>query len=325
MDPTTQAALGLLEPALTAPDSRAFGTALKIHGPVLAEEVRYLDGKSKSPDQAVRRNATRLLATTIKGGALDVLRKRIADTQDPQVFILALEGLLRESDAKRLAASRPELLAAALSDPDPEVLETAQRAPAGPKPPNLQEVLERAWKSPDEQVRAAGLEVVTQAGLGQFEPLVKDALLHARENAPYPFREMYEMLSKSDDPGMAEVFRKSLQKSGEVGDFLNGIGKSRKPWLRALLLEQARQNDNQRWNAFSMLTEWGSDTEQDLLALCVDLLEKTPIKDDLERRRYLFDLEACRKYLGKLGGHEFAWDQRDAMLELARQRLRAAR
>ena len=323
MDPATQAALSLLEPALSAPDSPAFSEALKTHGPILAEEVPYLDDKSKSPQELTRRNATRLLATTIKGDALNVLRRRIADTQDPHVFIIALRGLLREPDAKRLAASRPELLTAALADPDPKVMEIALRAAALAGLPNLQEILERALKSSDEPVQAAALEVIAQVGLGKLEQLVKDALLHARKNAPYPFRELYHILSMSDDPGMAAVFRQSLAQTGEVATFLDGTSQSRKPWLRALLLEMAQQDRIERWGAFRELAAWGPETEPELVKLCAELLDKTPAQEGLERRRYLFDLEACRTFLGKLAGRKFAWDERDAMLEFARTRLRS--
>lgn len=321
---TTQAALSLLEPVLSALNSQEFGKALKIHGPVLAEEVPYLDEKSKSTQELTRRNATRLLCTTVKGGALDVLRKRIADTPDPQMFVLALHGLSREPDAKRLAASRPELLTAALKDADPQVMGVALRAAALAGIPNLQEVLEHALKSPDEPVRAAGLEVVAQVGLGTLEPLVKEALQNARKGAPYPFPEMYHMLAASDDPGMAAVFRQSLEQTGELAAFMNGTAQSRKPWLRGLLLELAQKDNLQRWSAFKALADWGSETEHDLLTLSVELLVKTPTKDGIDRRRYLMDIEACRDYLGKLAGNEFAWDQRDGMLEFARQRLRAA-
>lgn len=66
MDLATQAALSLLELALSAADPHAFGEALRVHGPILAEEVPDLDDKSKSPQELTRRNATRLLATTIQ-------------------------------------------------------------------------------------------------------------------------------------------------------------------------------------------------------------------------------------------------------------------
>ena len=321
MEPATQAALSLLDSALSAPDAQAFGEALKTHGPISAEEVPYLDEKSKSPAELVRRNAARLLATTVKGDALNVLRRRIADTPDPQVFIIALRGLLREPDAKRLASARPELLAAALNDPDPRVLGVALRGAALAGLPNLEALLAGALKSPDQEVRGAALEVIAQVGLGSLEPLVKDALLHARKRAPYPFLEMYRMLSRSDDPDMAAVFRQSLQQTEEVSAFFNGITESRKPWLRGLLLGMMRQDGPMRWNAFRALTSFRPDGERELVSFCAELLEKTPTGDALERRRYLFDLEACRDYLGELAGRTFAWDERDAMLAFARTRL----
>ena len=108
------------------------------------------------------------------------------------------------------------------------------------------------------------------------------------------------------------------------GGFLNGSADSRKPWLRALLLEMTRVNGVERWGPFRALADWGSDTEKDLLTLCVELLEKTPTGDELTRRRYLYDLGAVRDFLGKLAGRKFAWDERDAMLEFARTRLRAS-
>lgn len=97
-----QVAQELLGRVLSATSQAEFAEALRIHGPGPAEEVPLLADKAASPEPAVRRNATRLLQTTTKGDAPDVLRKLVKQTSDPAVFVFAAAGLLGESDGPAL-------------------------------------------------------------------------------------------------------------------------------------------------------------------------------------------------------------------------------
>ena len=109
------------------------------------------------------------------------------------------------------------------------------KRPSG-RPARSGSLLAGALKRPPTRGPVATLEVIAQVGLGSLEPLVKDALLHARKRA-YTFSEMYRMLSRSDDRALSAVFRQSLQQTeGEVSAFSAGSQRSRKPWLRGLLL-----------------------------------------------------------------------------------------
>lgn len=320
-----QVAQELLNRVLTAATPAEFGKELRVHGPVHAEEVPLLADKAQSPDPTVRRNAARLLQTTTKGDAPEVLRKLIKQTSDPVVFVIAAEGLLRESDSRALCAAKPELLAAALKETEPRTLVAALRVGACAKAPGLHDAIAQLLRHPDRDVRYAAVEVLEQVGVGPLEPALKAILRDRPQGLTYPLGALYRLLLNYDDPELAAAFKNSLADAdvSQSVDFLNAVTPSRKPWVRQLLLELATTEGLNRWPAFVTLSGWGAETELDLLKICVAVLEKAPPKSEEQKRwMYLVDLEECRKYLGRLAGRApYTPDEADAALAFARQRL----
>lgn len=318
----------LLEKVLNAATEEQYREALRQYGPVLAQDIPYLAQQSQSEQPTVRRHAARLLTTTLKDGAVRALRARVADTMDPQVFIIALSGLSHEPDAKALSQSRPQLLAAALAQDDPQLLAAAVRIAGQAALPDIHALLQRVLQHPSEEVRAAAIEALATVGPGPLEPQLTAVLKEATPSSPYPFAILYRLLGNSDNPAMAAVFAGSLQgvSVAREADFFNGIQNSRKPWLRGLLLDLARGDSRNRASAFITLTDWPDpDTQRELVRICVQQLEKAPPPGSPERRHYLVELEPCRQYLGKRAGRgPFSWEEYDAALATARQLLKDA-
>ena len=129
---------------------------------------------------------------------------------------------------------------------------------------------------------------------------------------------------------MGDVFLRSLDQASVdlETDFLNGIAlsKSRKPWLKELLLTLARQDIKVRWSAFDRLAKWGTDApETELLAICVHELEQRIPKDPAAPTHYEIQLESCRSYLGTLAQRPFEWGDLRRALEFAKKRLSATK
>lgn len=72
----TPSTKSLLDKILNAPTEEQYREALRQYGPVLAQDIDYLAQQSQSEQPTIRRHAARLLVTTLKGGALRVLRAR---------------------------------------------------------------------------------------------------------------------------------------------------------------------------------------------------------------------------------------------------------
>jgi len=321
----TPSTKSLLDKILNAPTEEQYREALRQYGPVLAQDIDYLAQQSQSEQPTIRRHAARLLVTTLKGGALRVLRARVADTTDPQVFIIALSGLSHEPDATTLAQSRPQLLAAALADDDPLVLTAAIQIAGQAALPGIHELLARLLQHPSEAVRSAAVEAIAKVGVGPLEAQLKAVLQGATPSSTYPFVVLYRLLGNSDDSSMAAVFADSLKgiSVSREADFFNGIQHSRKPWLRALLLDLARGESRNRSAAFVTLTDWpDADTQRELVRICLQRLEAAPPASSPERRHYLVELEPCRRYLGmRAGRNPFSWEEYDAALATAQQLL----
>lgn len=320
-----QAAQELLGRVLSATSQSEFAESLRIHGPVHAEEVPLLAEKAQSAEQTVRRNATRLLQTTTKGDAPDALRKLVKQTADPAVFVIAAAGLVGESDGPAQCGARPELLAAALKESEPVILIAALKVGACAKVKGLHDAIGKLLLSPDREVRYAAVDALEQVGIGPLEPLLKTILRDRPQGLTYPFISLYRLLLDSDDPELAVAFKHSLVGAdiSQSTAFLNAVASSRKPWVRQLLLDLASTEGLDRWPAFVTLAAWGPATEPELLKICIAALEKIPpASEQLKHRRYVVDLEECRKYLGRLAGrNRYSTEETDAALAFARQRL----
>ncbi len=315
----------LQQPTVT---SKTFGEALLNHGSILPEELPYLTTAAGSANPVVRKNAVYLIAKIQTPESLAVLRRLATDSDDAQVFVLAVDGLRKSSDGKQLAATRPALALQAMLDPDSTVQSAAVRVGWLSGDPAFLQEMEKRLHSPLPPVRDAVTAILAANGAGPLDRPLREILLHPSADVRYGYADIYQALAQSDDPTMGDVFLRSLGHASIdlQTDFLNGISlsKSRKPWLRELLLTLARQDSKVRWSAFDRLTKWGTDApETELLAICVQELEQRIPKDPAVQTHYELQLESCRGYLGTLAQRPFEWGDLRRALEFAKKRLSA--
>lgn len=314
---------GLLDSLLDSANDEEFEQRLRLHGPISDGEVSALIKKAKSPQARTRRNATALLRLTRDSDAKAALVRFAAETSDEAQYAVALGGLLEDPRLPSLV--RPELLKAALSSSDPEVLAVALQVSAKTKQPGVEAAVESALSHPNLKVRQAALRAAYAASPAKFEPQLVAELL--KEDSPLTPLELYRALSHSDDSKMAEVFARSLklQSGNRSTDFHNGIyfGGGRKPWLRALLLELLKQGGNLSNSAFHILESWG-DSDKTLCAFCIDALQHAPPTTDPDYHLYMVNLEQCRVYLGTLAGHApFTPEEREPALIFAQSWIKS--
>ena len=63
--------------------------ALRVHGPLQAEEVQYIYEAISSSDETRRRNAAGLLLATVKGNAVELQHKALLETKDAVVWAIS--------------------------------------------------------------------------------------------------------------------------------------------------------------------------------------------------------------------------------------------
>lgn len=300
----------ILENLLNAPDDRAFGKQLRIHGPVVEDEILYLKEQTTSPNLTVRHNAALLLSFARTEKVKPMLEELVNKSGDSYVVMVALNRLLGDPNGQTIALQNSKKIEQALTSEDPEVLRLSLKAGMIIHSPNLEKHLARGLLQNNPKVREAALEVLADIGPSSFEPQIKEALLHKKEHPDDSYTTLYQILSRSDDPKMKEVFQTSLvgADTSQWLDFSNGIflSKSRKPWLKALLLDLIHRKDMARWIAFGRLVDFGPDVELDLMKVCLALYEK-----EIPKLGYDIEKEECQKFVNKLAGKEYTFQVQD--------------
>jgi len=317
-----------LDALLAESNPRQAGELLVQHGPIIAAEVPYLTQKAESGSATARANAARYLGLARAPEATVALRALAAKTEDLAVFAFALGALLDESDAKTLAAARPELVRKALHHPDPEVAAIGIRAAWLAGLSGVADDLAAKLNSTNDKERQAVLEVLAKAGAGPLEPKLIELLNNPNPQQFTPFSLIYQALCHSDNPAAGEALRKSLADGNRdhERDFSNAVflSKSRKPWLRALLLSLAHSDGSLRWTALDRLGEWGEPAlTRELVQICLTEYEKRLPKERSATRNTDSQLDECDRYMGTLAGRQFLLDARYDAMEFARSWLAA--
>lgn len=317
-----------LDALLAESDSKLAGELLRQHGPITAEEVPYLAQKAETGRAVVRANAARYLGLARAPEAAVVLRGLVGKTDDLAVYAFALGALLDEPDARTLAAARPQLVLKALHHTDPEIAAIGIRAAWLAGLPGVADELAVKLQSPKDKERDAVLEVLAKAGAGPLEPKLVELLNNPDFKQHSSWEEIYEALCRSDNPAIGEAVRKSLADGNDdhARDFSNALffSKSRKPWLRALLLSMAQSDSSLRWTALERLGEWGDEAANRVLVqICLAEYEKRLPKERTGKPNTDLALVPCDKYLSTLAGRQFLRDDRYDAMEFARSWLAA--
>ena len=150
------------------------GEALRDHGPLKAEEVQYIYEATSSSSENRRRNAARLLITTVKGNAVELEHKALLETKDVVVWAILMDDLLEKEP--ELAGKRPEMIKAALAEKDTDTLAVGLRAGALSNYPGIRELARKYLDHPDGKVRAAAVSGLLPDDIRELLPRLTEMI-----------------------------------------------------------------------------------------------------------------------------------------------------
>jgi len=307
----------LLDALLAEPDlqGQRASQLLRYHGPVLAEEIDYLMSKAGSGAKNVRRNATRLLTHARPPEEGDMaLRQLVATSDDPGVVVIALASLVDSRDAAplawALAAQHREAILEALREGG-EIAAAALEPAFRLDLPGSADEMRKQLADPSWHVRRVATEVLAKQGAGALEADVVAILLDPERRRSFQFivGGLYRALTYSDNPSTADVLRQSLvgSTSDEQIDFSNALllSRSRKPWLRAFLLDLATHEGSLQWDALDRLGRWGAEAPtKELVQVCAAELQ-SHVDAEPSQLIYATGVETCRRFMSELAGRDF--------------------
>lgn len=313
----------LLKQAMTSPTDRERSEAIRRHGPIREDEIPYLVSKAQSSFGSLRKGAVRLLSLSPAKRAKDALQALIKETDDVEVWAIALSEFLDADSAKSLAELSSKRIPEALAHKDPAVAGVGMRAGLLIGMPGLHEQLETRLAAGSGEEKEFVLKALAEVGAGPLEPRLR-AILSSPPDWLRDFTPLYGALSYSEDASLADLFRSSLAipKEHQEVDFHNALRftRSRRPWLRSLLLGMLQSDvSKERERGFGILEGWGAEYTPPLLKVCERWLAQMP-DGEAARRKYLATEPAYFRYLGRLAGKEFLPLDKDAMLAFLRTR-----
>jgi hypothetical protein len=122
--PSNRALANLLD----ASTPKEFNDELFKHGPIREEELPAIFEATSSTLDYRRRNAAKLLRTTVKGNAVELEHRVVLETKYVEVWAIVLDDVMPNDPS--MAGRRPDMIKAALGDSDPNILSVGLRAAA---------------------------------------------------------------------------------------------------------------------------------------------------------------------------------------------------
>ena len=284
---SSNAALDRILDAKTKHDA---GEALRDHGPLRAEEVQYVYEATSSASENKRRNAARLLITTIKGNAVELEHKALLETKDVVVWAILLDDLLEKEP--ELAGKRPEMIKAALDEKDADALAVGLRAGALSNYPGIRELARKYLDHPDDKVRAAAVSGLLPDDIRELLPRLTDMI--AKEKDEDTFISLAKSLIRTNDAKATAVVIKAIEQLKETRDtlwlhFFNDLAFAvPDPVTDKFLFALARSKSAVREEGFSVLVRqvWANhrDPSVVLVKMCSDEIERGTLSTDPRRR-----------------------------------------
>jgi hypothetical protein len=264
---------------------------LKIHGPILAEEVPYIYQATSSPEENRRRNAAGLLTATLKGNADELRHKALLETKDVIVWAILIDGLLDKEP--ELAGKRPEMITAALSEKDPATLAVGLRAGVLSNYPGMREQARKHLDHSNDKVRAAAVGGLTADDVIELLPKLSDMI--AKENDQTTFTILAKELIRTGNAGAATAVIKALERAKEKRDsldtnFFNNLAvfAPPDPVVTKFLYLLVRGKSALRDDGFSVFSRWvwsvNREPDPEFVQICSDEIEKGNLSADPRRR-----------------------------------------
>jgi hypothetical protein len=286
-----QSSNAAIDPILDAKTEQEADKQLRIHGPIRAEEVRYIYKATSSSEEHRRRNAAGLLTATLKGNADELRHKALMETKDVFVWAILLKGLLDKEP--ELAGQRPDMIKEALAEDDPDTLAVGLRAGALANYPGIHELARKHLDHANDEVRTAAVGGLTPEDVNDLLPKLKEMIL--KEDDQSAFTILGKLLIHNGDAGAAEAVINALARAKEARNsldttFFNNLAVFTEPdpVFTKFLFVLVRSKSPIRDDGFSVFSRWVWSTEHEpqpeFVKICVDEIEKGNLSTDPRRR-----------------------------------------
>ena len=276
---------------LNAKTKHDAGEALRDHGPVKAEEVPYIYEATSSSSENKRRNAARLLLTTIKGNAVELERKALLETKDVVVWAILLDDLLDKEP--ELAGRRPDMIKEALAQPDPDTLAVGLRAGAVASYPGTRALARKYLDHTDGKVRAAAVSGLGPDDIRELLPRLTEMI--SKEKDEDTFISLAKSLIRTNDTNATAIVIKAIENLKQTRDtlwlhFFNDLALFTEPdpVITKFLFVLVRSKSTVRDEGFSVFSRWVWSVKREpnpaFIEICIDEIAKGNLSTDPRRR-----------------------------------------
>jgi len=276
---------------LEATTKRDASEALRDHGSVKAEEVQYIYEATSSSSENKRRNAARLLISTIKGNAVELQHKALLETKDVGVWAILMGDLLEKEP--ELAGKRPDMIKEALGGKDPDTLSVGLRAGALSNYPGIRELARKYLDHADGKVRAAAVSGLLPDDIRELLPRLTEMI--SREKDEDTFISLAKSLIRTNDENAAKVVVKAIENLKEARDTLYlhffdnlALFTTPDPILTKFLFVLVRGKSKIRDEGFSVLSRWvwgiKQEPNSEFVHVCIDEIGKGNLSTDPRRK-----------------------------------------
>lgn len=280
-----------LENLLDASTPKEFNEAFFAHGSIQENELPAIFEATSSSSANRRRNAARLLRTTVKGNAVELEHKVVLETKYVEVWAIVLDDVMEKDPG--MAGKRTDMIKTALDDKDPEILAVGLRAASLSNYPGAHELARKYLDHPDPKVRAAAVSGLTPDDVRELLPRLNDML--SKETDEDTFIMLAKSLIRTNDASAAGVVVKTIEQLKEKRDslylhFFNDLAlfTPPDPIITKFLFALVRGKSTIRDDAFSVFSRWVWSIKQEpipeFVQICSDEIKAGNLSTDPRRR-----------------------------------------
>jgi hypothetical protein len=281
----------LLEDLLNARTVKESNDAFFAHGPIREEELPAIFEATSSARDYRRRNAAKLLGTTVKGNAVELEHRVVLETKYVEVWAIVLDDVMQND--QNMASRRPDMIKAALDNSDTNTLAVGLRAATLANYPGAHELARKYLDHKDAKVRAAAVSGLTAADVHELLPKLNDMISNEKDEDTFII--LAKSLIRTSDPSAADMVVKALEHQKEKNDnlyvhFFNDLAlfTPPDPVLTKFLFTLVRGKSAMRDEGFSVFSRWVWSIKREptlqFVRICIDEIKQGNLSTDPRRR-----------------------------------------
>jgi hypothetical protein len=280
-----------LENLLNASTAKEFNDEFFNHGSIREEELPAIFEATSSTRDYRRRNAAKLLRTTVKGNAVELEHRVVLETTYVEVWAIVADDVMQNDPA--MAGKRPDMIKAALADSDSNTLAVGLRAAVLSNYPGVRELARKYLDHKDAKVRAAAVSGLTPEDVRELLPKLNDLI--SKEKDEDTFIMLAKSLIRTNDESASGLVVKTLEQQKEKRDnlyvhFFNDLAlfTPPDPMITKFLFALVRGKSTIRDDGFSVFSRWvwskKLEPKPEFVQICIDEITKGNLSTDPRRK-----------------------------------------